>query len=582
MSLSTKLLNPLFNYSGMVIIHFFLSLFFWLLLILPGLAWLTRHPDYTPLEKFVIAPAIGMTLYGVLGVISACLPIGWVQIANLILLGLVSIISWIYLDKKDLKKILIENKVFIGVFTSFILFLQIFVALPFRMPTNLYDGPYVFKNHNLNVKIQALTGNLPADNYIPFAFSEYLRQRISFTENRPQLPGQEVTNRTVLLGLNAYFFSAIPFAPPAVPKTKIDTYYYSNHEWPDVGQFSDNEPLFHFFLDFSWLANALFLSAIYLLLHRLFGYQKALGGILILLILPFTLSQTIFTWPKFLMAYFLITGLYLVLFHRQHWFMLSFILALAYHSHPSALIYIGSILLYYLIKELFKHRLTDLIKPFAKILGVLALLILPWFIWCRFIVNIPSDLILQNIVSESYNFWFLVDVRLKNLYQLFFPYLPQSGMLLTTLATFWTVTIPGTTQFYFIFSYYLIIRYFKTYWTEIVILFFLPLILLTIVWGKVMGAYAILFGQPVVPLMVAFPLILFASFRWFSGIMIGLNLCLSIFTIWFGFYHIPTQSIETGTWLMIGGLMGLQIFWAIWGYRQLTTDYRPVLKNIIE
>src|ERR1700677_359492 len=67
-----------------------------------------------------------------------------------------------------------------------------------NMPANLPDGPYVSKEWTRGVKIQFMTGSLPLDNVLPFEVSEYFLRGISFQDNHPIMPGQEVTNRPVL------------------------------------------------------------------------------------------------------------------------------------------------------------------------------------------------------------------------------------------------------------------------------------------------------------------------------------------------------------------------------------------------
>ena len=61
-----------------------------------------------------------------------------------------------------------------------------------RYPESLPDGLYIFKTHTTNVKIEYQTG-FPADNYIPFAVTEFFLRGVSFKKERPILPGNEAT-----------------------------------------------------------------------------------------------------------------------------------------------------------------------------------------------------------------------------------------------------------------------------------------------------------------------------------------------------------------------------------------------------
>ena len=86
-----------------------------------------------------------------------------------------------------------------------------------RLPEPLPDGLYVFKTHTPNVKIQYLT-SLPADNYIPFAVAEFFLRGVSFKKERPILPANEVSNRTILMSLVALPFRAALGAPHDHPQ----------------------------------------------------------------------------------------------------------------------------------------------------------------------------------------------------------------------------------------------------------------------------------------------------------------------------------------------------------------------------
>ena len=80
--------------------------------------------------------------------------------------------------------------------------------LQIRFPRVLPDGLYVFKEHTLPVKLQVLAGVLPGDNYIPFVVQEYLLRDISFAREHPIAPGQEVSNRPILMALATAPFRA--------------------------------------------------------------------------------------------------------------------------------------------------------------------------------------------------------------------------------------------------------------------------------------------------------------------------------------------------------------------------------------
>src|SRR6202044_1630581 len=92
--------------------------------------------------------------------------------------------------------------------------------------------PYVSKEWTRGVKIQFMTGSLPLDNVLPFEVSEYFLRGISFQDNHPIMPGQEVTNRPVLAAaVVTPFLAAI--APPDSTENTLPTFSYVGTQWPD-------------------------------------------------------------------------------------------------------------------------------------------------------------------------------------------------------------------------------------------------------------------------------------------------------------------------------------------------------------
>ena len=57
-----------------------------------------------------------------------------------------------------------------------------------RSPQSLLNGIDIFKTPTTNVRVQYLT-SLPADNYIPFAVSEFFLRGISFQKEGRSFPG---------------------------------------------------------------------------------------------------------------------------------------------------------------------------------------------------------------------------------------------------------------------------------------------------------------------------------------------------------------------------------------------------------
>src|SRR5438552_13533726 len=102
----------------------------------------------------------------------------------------------------------------LAILSLFIVSCVTLTHLQIRFPPLLPDGLYVFKTHTLPVKLQVLSGNLPGDNYLPFVVQEFLLRDISFTREHPILPGQEVSNRPILMALATTPFRAALKSPP--------------------------------------------------------------------------------------------------------------------------------------------------------------------------------------------------------------------------------------------------------------------------------------------------------------------------------------------------------------------------------
>ena len=557
--------------------NIFFSYLYLLLCFLPGFAILS-HKIFKKLnfkEKFIFSFAFGIFIYAVFAVLSfAILPSH--QVFNVLVLVLINGFSiFAILRKQEDLKAWFDFKTRIKVFKKtgirpgiagiktkitaswkkinekpllvlviayliFLAFIHLFISLPFKLEDQLPDGAYVFKEHTLNVKLQALNRNLPADNYIPYAFSQFLEKGISFEKNRPMLPGQEVSNRTILMGLDAAFFLAIISPVEKEPSQMISEYEYLGVTWPDASSLNSDQE-YQYFLDLSLVLNSLFLFAVFLLVGRAFNENRALGAVLLLMTLPYTINQATFAWPKFLMAYFLILAAYLALFKPRNYLLMAFFLGLAYHSHPAALVYIGAIGLYWMITNFSKDNLKLYALRLVKLGGLLGLIILPWFIWTGLVIKIPSDLVAQNIATKDKDLLALITVRLENLKISFIPWLmnPDSFRLKLTKETLFS--IPGTLGALLLFAYLYGIYYLKKLPKKIFILLLLPLLLLLIPWANPMYSQAVLYGQPFIAVVYALILAKLAGHRYLVVFFALVQSVLSLYVLWLGMYDFPVQ-----------------------------------------
>jgi hypothetical protein len=112
---------------------------------------------------------------------------------------------------------------------------------------------------------------------------------------------------------------------------------------------------------------------------------------------PFFLSQTIFIWPKALAGFFLLLAWHAVRrgFHPAA---VGACAALAYHSHPLAGVFIAGLGLLYLVEIARGRRGWREVFLFA---GSVLVFLAPWFIWTGWSLQLPSDLLWQNIAGAG-------------------------------------------------------------------------------------------------------------------------------------------------------------------------------------
>jgi hypothetical protein len=264
------------------------------------------------------------------------------------------------------------------------------IHLEVRFPASLPDGMYIFKRHTLNVKIQFMT-TAPADNYIPYAVTEYFLRGVSFQQERPLLPANEVSNRTILMSLVALPFRAA-LSWPDYGSNQLGQFDYFGQSWPDVEKLYD-ETSFRQFIVVGIFLNSLLLVGLIVL----FSNFQSPGGLVIASLLFVTnlyvIDQTIFTWPKSMAGFFILlcwNGL-----RRNHDAKLvGLAAAVAFHCHPSSIVVAVSIGLWYALQA-WRAR-TGFRQLFAFAL-VFACVLLPWVIWTRGILGIPSNMIAQNL-----------------------------------------------------------------------------------------------------------------------------------------------------------------------------------------
>ena len=306
--------------------------------------------------------------------------------------------------------------------------------IPIQLPQDLVDGPYVAKVNTLPVRIQYLTGNLPADNVVPHVVSQYLLKDISFKDNHPILPGQEVSNRPILMALTTVPFMAA-LKMPMEFNGEYPKFYYVGIEWPDFRILIQDEDLYEISLVVGILLNGLILlgAAAFITAISNVSSIAALFCVLAVLTSPYFLFQTLFIWPKSLAGFFIALAL-LHLIKRKSLLLGAIFIGAAYLSHPYAMVFVAGATIWVLmtcyqcgwdsraisVTSLLRRSIN--FKPALIFFFTLLLMFLPWVLWTRLILQLPaSDLIEQNLFLSGQSKINFIWVRVLNFASTFLP-----------------------------------------------------------------------------------------------------------------------------------------------------------------
>jgi hypothetical protein len=358
---------------------------------LNGIAFLRLATNLRGLELLGYGAAAGVALHGLIGWAIAAAPAArGVFVAILIALTVLSAAYFVWRRIfqelwRDLSKAI---KIALALWLLLLVFCLGLLHVEIGKPQSLLNGIDIFRTPTTNVRVQYLT-SLPADNYIPFAVTEFFLRGISFQKERPILPHAEVSNRTILMSLVAVPFRAALGAPH--DHLELGTFHYLDRDWPDVSKLNTNGAFEQFSVIGLVLNSLLLLGAI--IFCASFGASSVVPLATLLYITnPYFIGQTIYTWPKSLAGFFILLAWHSIRAgHRA--VVIAALLALAFHAHPYALAFAGWAALFYLLRW---RRQKSGLRSLLVFLVTFIALLLPWIVWTRYVLQIPSDLIAQN------------------------------------------------------------------------------------------------------------------------------------------------------------------------------------------
>ncbi|HMS92576.1 MAG TPA: glycosyltransferase family 39 protein, partial [Candidatus Saccharibacteria bacterium] len=297
-----------------------------------------------------------------------------------------------------------------------------FIGLNFTSNVNYIPDPEPISNSNYNVlsvKVLNVSHTNANDNYVPFRQAQFIINRLDpATSSFIDEWGVHFFQRTPLMGaVSAFYFDLFMSKPP------IDYLWRTSATDPS-----------NTYLQFQIIAtilNSLLLIPAYYLIKKLFNSKTAYISLLFLASSHFFLYNSFYTWPKSLVAFFILFSWYLLLENKLRFTILAGIVsAAAYLTHDLAFLYIVASL----FMLLYKKRFRDIVI----VLGITVFSALPWLITSSVIFkkastfylypisveNIPQPGREKEIMSKFFktSIWELFMIRIRTLTYLLTPY----------------------------------------------------------------------------------------------------------------------------------------------------------------
>ena len=279
---------------------------------------------------------------------------------------------------------------YLPAFVSWFLIVAIAASLtsiPIMEKSQLPDGPYVYKNWSVPVANQWAAGDLPTDNSLPYFTGEFLVRGINLAEVHPIMPGQEIINRT--FGVSFLYLAFRQLGGFETNEITIPTFNYVGVDWPDATVLYRFDS-YKVYNAVSLVTNGFLVFVLVFVLSRIRPRTKfRIPPAILVGVFPFFVHQTFYTWTKSFGLAFTVLAIHFFL--KSRYLSSGLYLALSYHVHPMALIFIVTLTLFNLIKSR-QLKFSLILPPIASILL--------WQLWAR-TTNLSSDLIQQNLFSNQ-------------------------------------------------------------------------------------------------------------------------------------------------------------------------------------
>jgi hypothetical protein len=199
---------------------------------------------------------------------------------------------------------------------------------------------------------------------------------------------------------------------------QLGTYHYLGRDWPDVSKLYSADS-FEQFAIVGLVLNSLLLVGL-LVFCAGFGANSLLPAVTLLYVTnPYFIGQTIYTWPKAMAGFFILLAWNSI--RQGHGpAIVAALMAAGFHCHPYTIVFTGWAGLFYLTQWLRAKSRLPAVVPYVV---VFALIVAPWIIWTRYVLQIPSDLVAQNFAGAGTELaWAspltFIWIRLHNLFYL--------------------------------------------------------------------------------------------------------------------------------------------------------------------
>ncbi len=234
----------------------------------------------------------------------------------------------------------------------------------------------------LNVKVLNISQTQANDNYIPYRQAQFFVLQLdpaksSFIDEW----SVHFFQRTPLMGaVTAGYFNLLDDTPPV------------HYTWSILS--ADNDQTYAKFQVIASVLNSIFIIPAYFLLLKIFNKKTAAISSLFFVISQFFIYNSVFSWPKSFVAFFILLS-WLMLYEKRmrYTFAAGLVSGVAYLTHDLAVLYIGASILMLLfnrrIREIFAYTASSVI------------LAVPWLLVSGIIFDRPSSFILYPLSLEG-------------------------------------------------------------------------------------------------------------------------------------------------------------------------------------